>query len=240
MATNAQIDSFVQQIGPLIVKVAKERGYHVVSPIIAQALTESMKSTGLSQLASKYHNYFGMKAGVNWKGDKVRLLTKEEYKQGTLTTIYDNFRVYKDMEAGVNGYFDFIGTKRYAALKDCKTPQEYLNKIRAAGYATSYTYVTNNMNKIRTYNLERWDSLNADPNVNPYREPISTMKKGMTGNAIKWIQFELNRHGYGLKEDGIYGNKTFNAVWDYQEKNNLTVDGIVGPQTRNSLKGGKK
>lgn len=240
MATAKQIDGFIHEIAPIIVRVGKERGYHVVSPIIAQALTESMKSTGLSQLASKYHNYFGMKAGSNWKGEKVRLRTKEEYKQGELTTIYDNFRVYQNMEAGVNGYFDFISTKRYAALKNCTTPQQYLNKIREAGYATSYTYVTNNMNKIRKYNLERWDNLSVEPGNNPYREPVSNMKKGMTGNSIKWIQFELNKHGYNLAEDGIFGNKTFNAVWDYQEKNNLTVDGIVGPQTRNSLKGGNK
>ena len=233
-------NEFIEQIAPIIVKVAKERGYHVVSPIIAQALTESMKSTGLSQLAAKYHNYFGMKAGANWKGEKVRLRTKEEYKQGQLTTIYDNFRVFPDMETGVKGYFDFISTKRYAALKNCMTPQEYLDKIRAAGYATSYTYVTTNMNKIRKYNLEKWDSLYADPNINPYREPVSLMKKGMTGNSIKWVQFELNRHGYGLSVDGIFGNKTFNAVWDFQEKNNLTVDGIVGSQTRNALKGGSK
>jgi lysozyme family protein len=74
------------------------------------------------------------------------------------------------------------------------------------------------MNKIRNYNLERWDNLSVEPGSNPYREPVSSMKKGMAGNSIKWIQFELNKHGYNLAEDGIFGNKTFNAVWDYQEK----------------------
>ena len=62
------------------------------------------------------------------------------------------------------------------------------------------------------------------------------MKKNMCGNAIKWIQWELNRHGYSLVEDGIFGNKTYNAVIDFQGKHHLTQDGIVGILTRTALK----
>lgn len=71
---------------------------------------------------------------------------------------------------------------------------------------------------------------------NPYREPITNIKKDMCGAAVKWVQWELNRHGYSLVEDGIFGNKTHNAVIDFQEKHHLTQDGIVGILTRTALK----
>ena len=109
MATKAQINSFISEIAPLIQKYAKLNGYKVCSTIIAQACCES--NFGVSSLAAKYHNYFGMKCGNSWKGKSVNLKTKEEYKVGILSTIKDNFRVYESMEEGVKGYFDFISAK---------------------------------------------------------------------------------------------------------------------------------
>lgn len=59
---------------------------------------------------------------------------------------------------------------------------------------------------------------------------------GSQGGAVKQLQSELNRRGYQLDEDGIYGKKTKAAVRDYQKKNRLTmVDGIAGDETWGSL-----
>lgn len=71
---------------------------------------------------------------------------------------------------------------------------------------------------------------------NPYREPVTNMKKGMCGNAIKWIQWQLNQHGYTLKIDGIFGGATYAAVRNFQSKHYLNDDGIVGILTRTALK----
>ena len=155
MGTIAEREAFINKIGPIIAKVAKERGYKVASPIIAQACCESRY--GESSLGWKYHNYFGMKCGSAWKGKSVNLKTKEEYTQGTLTTIRDNFRVYDSMEEGVKGYFDFISSKRYQNLKTAKTPREYLELIRSDGYATSFSYVSTNLSYISKHNLTRFD-----------------------------------------------------------------------------------
>lgn len=156
MASSAQAKEFIQKIAPLIQTEALARGYKVCSPIIAQACIESAYDG--SVLAYKYHNYFGMKCGSSWKGRSVNLRTKEEVNS-TLVSIRDNFRVYATMEQGVSGYFDFISTKRYANLKDADTPEEYLKRIKADGYATSSSYVNTNMNCIRKWDLEEWDSV---------------------------------------------------------------------------------
>lgn len=61
---------------------------------------------------------------------------------------------------------------------------------------------------------------------------------GSQGNAVKALQSQLNKRGYGLDEDGIFGKKTQAAVRDYQKKSGLTmVDGIAGDETWGSLMG---
>ena len=146
---------FIEKIADCVDKYAYLYGIEVHSPIIAQAILES--GWGKSGLASKYHNYFGLKCGSSWKGKSVNMATKEEYKVGTLTNIRDNFRVYDSMEAGVKGYFEFINTKRYANLKGVTSPEEYVKRIKADGYATSSTYADNIMRVIRDNKLTRFD-----------------------------------------------------------------------------------
>lgn len=147
---------FIAAIAPLIQKYAPQYGIKVVSPIIAQACLES--GYGRSSLSANYHNYFGMKCGSGWKGRSINMKTKEEYTPGALTTINDNFRVYDSMEDGVKGYFDFIQYTRYANLKTATTPREYLELIKADGYATSSAYVDNNMAIVEKYGLTKYDS----------------------------------------------------------------------------------
>ncbi len=62
-----------------------------------------------------------------------------------------------------------------------------------------------------------------------------TIQYGSSGDDVKKLQEELNKHGYKLDVDGQFGTKTQTAVKDYQRKNNLDVDGIVGENTWGSL-----
>lgn len=233
MASQAQQNAFINEIGPMIQAEAQERGYHVCSPVIAQACCES--NYGLSGLSARYHNYFGLKCGKYWKGKSVNLKTKEEYNS-QLVTISDNFRVYDSMDDGVSGYYDFISTSRYSNLKSATTPRQYLEYIKADGYATSSAYVNTCMNYVDRHNLTRfdWESSSQDPNVNPYPAPTRILKKGSRGDDVKWLQWELNSRNYPLNVDGIYGIKTEAAVKQFQM--DKFVDGIVGPITMDKLK----
>lgn len=147
---------FIREIAPIVQKYAKMYDYDVVSAIIAQACLES--GFGRSTLASKYHNYFGMKAGSGWAGRSVMFKTNEEYTPGTLTQVRDAFRAYDTMDDGVRGYFEFIQYPRYGNLRFAKTAEEYLTMIRADGYATSTSYVANNMKIVNKYNLTQYDA----------------------------------------------------------------------------------
>ena len=232
MPSSAQQKEFINQIGPIIQEEAKARGYHVCSPIIAQACLES--NYGVSTLSKPPHfNFFGMKCGSSWRGPSVNLATKEEYNS-QLVSIRDNFRCYPGgMEEGVKGYFDFISVKRYANLLTATTPKEYLEMIKRDGYATSSSYVNSCMAVISRHDLERYDSFETIPFGNPYQLTASVMKSGSRGESVKWVQYRLNELGYNLVIDGLYGPKTESAVRDFQTK--VFVDGVVGPLTIEKL-----
>lgn len=156
-------DLFIETIAPLVRRYADEYGYHVCSPIIAQACCES--AYGRSILSQRYHNYFGLKCGSGWNGPSVNMATKEEYTPGTHTSIRDNFRAYPNMAEGVRGYFEFLKYPRYSNLKAATTPLEYLTLIKQDGYATSSTYVTTCMSIVARHSLTRFDAAPVITNV---------------------------------------------------------------------------
>lgn len=149
---------FIEKIGAYVQKYAPAYGICVYSPIIAQAVLESARGT--SELAVKANNYFGLKYKPGRCPTATGSYTKvgsEQKADGTYTSASMQWFAFPDMEACVRGYFDFINNSRYANLKGVTNPGEYLQNIRADGYATSLKYVDNLMAVIREYDLIRFD-----------------------------------------------------------------------------------
>jgi peptidoglycan hydrolase-like protein with peptidoglycan-binding domain len=73
-------------------------------------------------------------------------------------------------------------------------------------------------------------------NKRPYTEPSGLVRYGDVNDGVKWVQWQLNRHGAHLDADGVFGTATHTAVRDFQRERGLEVDGIVGPETRKALK----
>lgn len=208
--TASQAKDFIKKIAPLIQAEAKERGYTIVSTVIAQAIIEG--AAGTSLLAKKYANHFGLKCGSSWKGDSVNLSTKEEYTAGTLTTIKDNFRAYltngqPDDAKGVKGYYDFISTKRYANLKTAKTYKEYAERLKADGYATSSTYVNTLCSTVKKYELDKYDSGNVV-------EDDSIYKIGSNYTLQVDLYVRSTAAGTKLKYDALTLDAKNNARYD--------------------------
>lgn len=166
MATAVEVGNFIQTIAPLVQKHCKQYGYKFASPIIAQACCESGYGTSWISKAP-YFNFFGLKCGGAWKGRSVSAKTKEEYTPGVLTSIVDNFRAFDSFEAGVEGYFKFINWSRYANLKEATSPEDYVEKIKADGYATSSSYVSTLKKIIDGYNLKKYDDFEYVDGVTP-------------------------------------------------------------------------
>ena len=146
---------FIEKIAGYVCEYAPKYNIFCPSAVIAQAILES--GWGLSVLADKYHNYFGLKCGTLWKGKSVNLATKEEYEPGIITDISDDFRVYDSMEEGVKGYFEFIQLSRYKNLQGITDYKEYLQTIKSDGYATSSDYVVNTCRVVEQNDLTKYD-----------------------------------------------------------------------------------
>ena len=63
----------------------------------------------------------------------------------------------------------------------------------------------------------------------------TTLRIGSSGQDVKTLQTALNKRGFSLNVDGVFGENTENAVKTFQSQNGLTVDGIVGSKTWNVL-----
>ena len=81
------------------------------------------------------------------------------------------------------------------------------------------------------YFIEFKNKINEEPVT------VSTLDLGDKGEMVKTLQSLLISKGYKLVADGDFGNKTLEAVKDFQTKNKLKVDGIVGYKTLSLLKG---
>ena len=217
---NMDKQAFIKQIAGYVKKYAKSYDILVHSPIIAQAILES--GWGESKLAYKYHNYFGLKCGTKWTGPSVNMTTQEEYEPGTLTIIKDNFRVYGNMKEGVKGYFEFIQLDRYKNLKGITDPRKYLETIKADGYATSSTYVENNMKLVEQYNLTQYDNEGGNTTMGVTAQDVLNVMRSWIGYSeangkFKQIIDLYNSHkplarGYAVKYTDEWCDTTVSAA----------------------------
>ena len=153
------VNEFIAQIAAYVRKYAPQYGIAVHSPIIAQAILESGRGT--SELAINANNYFGLKYREGRCPTSNGIYIKEGSEQnldGSYTSSVMQWCKFPNMEAGVQGYFDFINNSRYSNLKGVTDPETYMQRIREDGYATALKYVENIMRLIDNYDLRKYDA----------------------------------------------------------------------------------
>ena len=110
---------YIRKMYSILAPMCAKYGYHnVAAGMIAQSIQEGWNSG----LATKYHNYWGMKAGKSYKGKSVAM----NNKAGNDPAVY---RVFSSMEQGCDGYFVFLSYPRYQPLRNCVADCEYLDTI---------------------------------------------------------------------------------------------------------------
>lgn len=78
---------------------------------------------------------------------------------------------------------------------------------------------------------------NNNTTIPNQEENYNILKIGMEKNPqVKAMQQGLQKLGYKIEDDGDFGPITENALKDYQQKHNLTPNGIFGIETFTSMK----
>ena len=212
---------FIDTIAKSVKKYAKQFGICVYSPIIAQACLES--GYGTSELAVNANNFFGLKyragrcpsaSGIYYK------VGSEQNADGSYTSSAMQWCKFRNLDEGVKGYFEFINISRYSNLKGITDPLQYLQTIKADGYATSLKYVENVYNVIKSNNLTKYDT-KEEVKKDTFKVHIDPGHYGAT----------YNKNTVGLN---YYESK---MTWDLANylKNELEKSGVKVTLSRNNI-----
>jgi len=150
----AKVNSFtVDYIGKYKnIAIKKMIEYKIPASItLAQGILES--GNGLSTLARKSNNHFGIKCHSNWKGKRV--YHDDDRK-------HECFRKYKNPEGSFDDHSKFLTTRgRYTFLFNLK-PGDYkawAKGLKKAGYATDRKYPNKLISFIENFDLDAYDDL---------------------------------------------------------------------------------
>jgi hypothetical protein len=214
---------YIRKMYAILVPMCAKNGYfNVAAGMIAQSIQEGWNSG----LATKYHNYWGMKAGKSYKGKTVAM----NNKAGNDPAVY---RVFSSMEDGCQGYFDFLAYPRYAQLKQCKTDKEYLNRIGPCGWNSNPGYGARCISHLKeVYDAIGTTSETQNASNNKINTPVKPyVRYGETNEYVLAWQKYLNTCGFDLVENSRFDDAMLYAVKKYQQQRGLVPDGIIGPLT---------
>ena len=140
---------YIDQFASLAVEEMYRTGVPA-SITLAQGLLESRY--GLSELAVKGNNHFGIKCHNNWKGKKMYY---DDDRRG------ECFRKYPSPEQSYRDHSDFLRYRdRYKFLFDYKITdyKAWARGLKKAGYATDPAYPSKLINLIEEYKLYEYDT----------------------------------------------------------------------------------
>ena len=181
---------FIAAVYPAAQRVCKRFGFYLPSVLIAQACKENgygirsyWDNPGVEALVT-YNNMVGIKRdllckswtdiglGV-WPGKWINKKTPEVYG-GIPVTIYDDFRIYDDIEQSFADYLCFMrwggysvgNPKYYNLIKNLTDYKALIRQVHQLGYATGTTYSSGIISIIEKHDLTRYDDLSkVQPSV---------------------------------------------------------------------------
>ena len=139
-ASPEQQQKFIDDMLPHATAAARELGVDARA-IVAQAALETGWGTSRpADAGGNSHNFFGIKAGANWRGPSVGSDTTE-YVAGEAGSERARFRAYGSVAENVADYVRVLSSPRYAAALDTGSDvHAFANALQRGGYATDPEY----------------------------------------------------------------------------------------------------
>ena len=140
--TNARAGAFIDSMAADAQAISRETGIPARFLIGHAALETGWGSSEIRAAdGTPSHNLFGIKAGADWRGRTVDVLTTE-YAGGVAQKKVETFRAYDSYRDSFRDYADLLANSpRYAgALKNTGDARAYAQGLQDAGYATDPRY----------------------------------------------------------------------------------------------------
>ena len=187
---------------------------------LAQGILES--GNGVSELAKKSNNHFGIKCHADWEGGRTY---HDDDEKG------ECFRKYKYVESSYEDHSQFLsGRRRYASLFTLrKTDYKGWSKgLKKAGYATDKNYPKKLIKIIETYELYEFDKIRE--------KDLKRVKKGTSKTQRKPKAKTKKR------PKKYYQVKKGDTLYSIARKHETTVANLkkVNTLTSNTLSIGQK
>ena len=155
--TPDHVTNFINKLLP-IARDVKKNWSVPIAVLIAQGALESAWGQHV-----KGNAYFGIK-GKSGTGKSVNFTT-HEVVDGKSVVITDGFRAYADLAEAADDYGQFLkNNPRYAAcFAYPDQPDQFVDQLAAAGYATDPDYAKKLKSIIRAHHLAAYDAPPAKP-----------------------------------------------------------------------------
>lgn len=144
---NSSYEKYIHEYADLAIE--HQRRYKIPASItLAQALLES--GAGLSTLAKKSNNHFGIKCHSDWKG--ARSYHDDDLKG-------ECFRKYKRVSESYEDHSKFLQRSRYSSLFQLgiRDYKGWARGLQKCGYATDRAYANKLIKIIEDYELYKYD-----------------------------------------------------------------------------------
>lgn len=135
-------DDFVSKIWDYAKSASSKIGLNPAVMIAQSALETGWgKYIIKDQQGGSSFNLFNVKAHRDWQGEKAAQSTLE-FEQGVAVRKTEPFRVYNNFTEAFDDFVNFLqGHSRYQdALDNASQPEQFLQKLQKAGYATDPNY----------------------------------------------------------------------------------------------------
>ena len=183
---------YIIKMYSILVPMCAKYGYsNVAAGMIAQSIQEGWNSG----LATKYFNYWGMKAGKSYVGKTVAMNNKAKNDPAV-------YRVFTSMEGGCEGYFNFLSYPRYHPLKQCTTDAQFLDNIGPCGWNSNKGYG----DRCKSHLQEVYNALGTIIEE-PYKDSlVYTLQNDLYvrdnpgGNKIKFDKLTENAKAHAKKD----------------------------------------
>jgi flagellar protein FlgJ len=164
---DAQRRRFIELMQPHAEAAARELGVDPRSVIAQAALETGWGTSRPADASGNSNNFFGIKAGASWRGDRVSSDTTE-YVNGEAGSERAQFRAYGSVAENVGDYVRLVrDNPRYAsALNTGDDVRAFATALQRGGYATDPAYA----DKVVSV-AAQVDRLSAGPlnNVNSFK-----------------------------------------------------------------------